>query len=126
MADEKVLTAKKSTSFGPIFSKYAVVFFLVILFVILSIVSPQFRTMTNVFNILTQSSIYGILALGACFIIISRGIDISCGGLLAMAGVIMGAFAQVANANPKFLEGNYPYIVAFIVCFALCILLLIY
>ena len=121
MAEEKALKAKSNKSFGAIFSKYAVVFFLVILVVILSIVSPQFRTGGNFINILNQSSIYGILALGACFVIISRGIDIACGGLLAMAGVIMGMFAQTAAANPKLLEGEYPYAVAFIVCFALCI-----
>lgn len=112
---------KNKKSASAFISKYMVVVFLVALFIILSIISPQFRTGSNILNILTQSSIYGILALGACFVIISRGIDISVGAVLAMAGCIAGSFGQMATANPKYFEGNFPWIIAFIVCFGLCV-----
>lgn len=122
MPDKSVKNASNKKSVSALLSKYMIVLFLIVLFVVLSIASPQFATASNIFNVLTQSSIYGILALGACIIIISRGIDISCGGLLATSGVIMGLFAQLETANPKFLDGTFPVVVPILVCFAICLL----
>ena len=51
-----------------IFSKYAIVFALIGLVLILTIVSPSFLTGKNLLNVLTQSSIYGIMALGMTLI----------------------------------------------------------
>jgi len=47
-----------------------------------------FLTFTNVMNIIRQSSIYGIMAIGMTFVILTAGIDLSVGSLLAISGAI--------------------------------------
>lgn len=62
---------------------------LAILCIVLSIVSPVFLTANNLSNIIVQSSINACIAIGATVIIISGGIDLSVGSVLALAGVVM-------------------------------------
>ncbi len=50
-----------------------------------------FLTTPNLLNILRQVSIYGILAIGMTFVILTGGIDLSVGAVLALAGLIAGA-----------------------------------
>lgn len=83
--------------------KYGIVLVLVFMFVLMSIAKPSsFLSATNIFNILTQSSIFGILALGMTLVIISKGIDISVGSILAFAGVVCASLGQVVDATDKF------------------------
>jgi ribose transport system permease protein len=51
--------------------------------VIISIVTPNFLSSANLLNILRQSSIVGVMAIGTTFVIIGGGFDISVGSLLA-------------------------------------------
>jgi inositol transport system permease protein len=75
---------------------------------LLSIVSRgRFFTSTNIFNVLSQSSIFGIMALGMTFVIISKGIDLSVGSVLALSGVVAASFAQIAGATEKYFP-NMP------------------
>lgn len=64
-------------------------FFLAVV-AVFSIMSPIFRSAENVFNILTDYSHIGILAVGAAFPIMLRGIDLSVGAVMGLAG--MAAF----------------------------------
>lgn len=78
------------------------VFALIVLLIFATIASPQFMTQTNIFNILRQTSIVGIIALGMTFVIILGGIDLSVGSVLAVCGVII---LLLQNANvPIFLS----------------------
>ncbi|MFV0504823.1 MAG: ABC transporter permease [Lachnospirales bacterium] len=99
-----------------IMSKYGILFVLIGMVIALSIFRPSvFLTSTNILNILTQSSIYGILALGVTFVIISKGIDISVGSVLAFSGVVMASLAQVSSAHKFFLNlPNLPIIIPLI------------
>jgi ribose transport system permease protein len=63
---------------------------LILLLVVLSILSPFFLTVPNLFNVLQQISVLAILALGQTAVIVSGGIDLSVGSVLALAGVTMG------------------------------------
>ncbi len=54
----------------------------------LSFMAPNFLSTENIFNILRQSSIIGIIAVGATFIIIGAGFDISVGSVLALCGAL--------------------------------------
>ena len=81
-----------------ILKKYGIVFVLIIMVIGISIVEPSFLTANNIFNVLTQSSIYGIMALGITLVIVSKGIDLSVGSVLALAGVVSASFAQVAGS----------------------------
>jgi ribose transport system permease protein len=61
---------------------------LILLSIILTILSPHFLTADNLMSIALQTAIIAILALGQTFIIISAGIDLSVGSILALAGVV--------------------------------------
>jgi ribose transport system permease protein len=61
---------------------------LILLVVILSLLSPFFFTVRNLFNVLQQISVLAILALGMTAVIISGGIDLSVGSVLALGSVV--------------------------------------
>ena len=61
---------------------------LILACVVMFILTPQFLTTSNLVNILTQSSIVGIAAVGATFIIITGGIDLSVGSNVALSGMV--------------------------------------
>ncbi|MDR1212111.1 MAG: ABC transporter permease [Spirochaetaceae bacterium] len=93
---------------GRIFRTYGMVIVLFAMILLLSIVSRgRFFTSTNIFNVLSQSSIFGIMALGMTFVIISKGIDLSVGSVLALSGVVAASFAQIAGATEKYFP-NMP------------------
>lgn len=54
----------------------------------------------NIVNILRQSSVIGIIALGVTYVIITGGIDLSSGSLVAMIGVISAILAREAYGLP--------------------------
>lgn len=60
---------------------------LIVLFVALSIASPNFLTSTNLSSVVRQTAVINIMALGMTLIIISGGIDLSVGATLAMGGL---------------------------------------
>jgi ribose transport system permease protein len=61
---------------------------LIILVVGLSIASPHFLTNTNLSSVIRQTAVINIMALGMTLIIISGGIDLSVGAILAMGGLL--------------------------------------
>ena len=63
-------------------------FTLIALFVILSIASPNFLTSTNLSSVVRQTAVINIIALGMTVIIISGGIDLSVGSILALSGLL--------------------------------------
>jgi ribose transport system permease protein len=67
----------------------------VFLAVILSFLSPFFMTVGNMTNLSKQVSIVAILAAGQAVVIISGGIDLSVGSILALSAVVIGALIQV-------------------------------
>lgn len=70
---------------------------LLVLCVGLFIASPFFLTVNNLLNILDQVTILGILALGMTFVIITGGIDLSVGSVLALSMMIVGWTSQQAG-----------------------------
>ena len=61
------------------------------LMAVVSILSPAFLTIRNLLNILEQLSIDAILGAGMTFVIISAGIDLSVGAVLALGGITAAA-----------------------------------
>lgn len=62
---------------------------LILLCVALSIASPHFLTIDNLLNVLRQSAINAILALGQLMVIITAGIDLSIGSVMAVCNVVL-------------------------------------
>ncbi len=69
---------------------------LVGLCVVLWAATPFFLTVSNLLNIAEQAAIIAIVAVGMTFVIITGGIDLSVGSVLAFAGVVM---ASVLHAD---------------------------
>jgi len=67
--------------------KLASLLSLVLMAIVLSILSPYFLTFDNVFNIGLQMSVIAIMAIGQMMVIVSAGIDLSVGSVLALSGV---------------------------------------
>lgn len=63
---------------------------LVVLVVVLALIAPNFATSRNVLNILDQVTTLGIVALGGTAIIITGGIDLSVGSVLALSTMVLG------------------------------------
>ncbi|HLR35465.1 MAG TPA: ABC transporter permease [Tissierellales bacterium] len=99
---ETKITKKNKLALTNIIKKYSIAFVLLGMIIVISIVEPKFLSSTNIFNVLTQSAIFGIMALGLTLIIISKGIDLSAGSLVALAGVVAASLGQVADATTKF------------------------
>jgi len=78
-----------------------------LILIILTILSPDaFARPANLINILKQASINGILAAGMMYVIISGGIDLSVGSIVALSGVMAAHFAH---------PGEYPLIVPIVI-----------
>jgi len=67
---------------------------LAVLCAILWILTPYFLTVSNLLNIAEQTSINAIVAVGMTFVILSGGIDLSVGSIVAFSGVVLGAALQ--------------------------------
>ncbi len=61
---------------------------LLLIVVIISIMSPSFLTMNNLLNVLRQVSINALIAFGMTFVILTGGIDLSVGSILALTGAV--------------------------------------
>lgn len=79
--------------------RYGIFIILVVLVLGLCIFCPPFRTFTNIRNVLRQVSINGILAVGMTFVILTGGIDLSVGSLVALAGVTVGIQIGFQNVS---------------------------
>ncbi len=67
---------------------------------VLWILTPHFLTVSNLLNVAQQTSINAIIAVGLTFVIISGGIDLSVGSLVAFSGVVMASLLQRAVPLP--------------------------
>jgi ribose transport system permease protein len=61
---------------------------------VLSVMTPYFLTVSNLLNVAQQTTINAVIAVGLTFVIISGGIDLSVGSIVAFAGVVMASALQ--------------------------------
>jgi len=69
-----------------------------LLFIVLSLFVPYFLTSYNIFNIIIRASIYGTMALGLTFVMITGGIDISLPTVMT-AGTVVGVMHMAKTGN---------------------------
>lgn len=95
---------------GSMIQRYGIFIALLVLCFVLALVSENFLSTRNVLNVLRQTSINGILAIGMTFVILTRGIDLSVGSVAALAGVVA---ASLATTSTGMVAGApYPAVVA--------------
>jgi len=83
-----------------ILGNYGIIFVLIALVIIFSSLSPRFLMTDNIFNILRQVSIVGIISVGMTFVMITGGIDLSCGSIAGAACVGAAILMTEYNMNP--------------------------
>ena len=57
--------------------------------IVTSVLSSSFDTAYNMYNVARWSATFGIISIGAAFVIITGGIDLSVGSLISLAGCIL-------------------------------------
>jgi ribose/xylose/arabinose/galactoside ABC-type transport system permease subunit len=78
---------------------------ILVFFVALSILSPVFLSMNNFVNIFNQITVNAIIAAGITLLIISGGIDLSVGSILALCGIFTANYFRNAPAGGSVLIG---------------------
>ncbi|MEQ1962758.1 ribose ABC transporter permease [Xenorhabdus khoisanae] len=68
---------------------------LLLLIAVVSSLSPNFFTLNNLFNILQQTSVNAIMAVGMTLVILTSGIDLSVGSLLALTGAVAASMVDI-------------------------------
>lgn len=76
---------------------------LALLCLLLWTLTPHFLTVSNLINVLQQTSIIAIVAVGMTFVIITAGIDLSVGSVIALSGVVLGSV--LATGVPPLIAG---------------------
>ena len=84
---------------------------LLVLIAIVSTLSPNFFTINNLFNILQQTSVNAIMAVGMTLVILTSGIDLSVGSLLALTGAVAASIVggNRGDCSERSRSGVYRY-----------------
>jgi putative xylitol transport system permease protein len=90
---------ERSQGVRSLFQRYGIAFAFVLLCLFLTFSNKYFLTSGNILNVLRQTSINGILAMGMTLVILTGGIDLSVGSVLGCAGMVTGSLVT----------GEHPY-----------------
>ena len=80
------------------FSSLTTLLALIVLMVVITIINPNFLTTNNLLNLLLQVTANGFIAFGMTFVILTSGIDLSVGSILALSSAITAGL--IANGMP--------------------------
>jgi inositol transport system permease protein len=87
--------------------KYAIVLIFIAMFVAMTFLTDAFLQPRNLVNVVRQISVVGLIAIGVTMVIITTGIDLSSGSVLALAAVFAASLAQ----QPGWHDAKYPGLV---------------
>ncbi len=73
---------------------------LILLVILVTILSPGFLSPTNLLNLLRQVSINAVIAFGMTFVILTGGIDLSVGSILALSGAVTASMITSGIPSP--------------------------
>jgi ribose transport system permease protein len=82
------------------FAEGNVLIILVLIVLALALFNDRFLSYGNISNLLRQTSIIGIISIGVTFVIISGGIDLSVGSVLALSSVITSLLSKAGVPIP--------------------------
>lgn len=102
------MNAKRALNAKQWMSQNSIWVVLIFMAALMSILSPTFLTAKNLVSVLTTESITGILAVGVMWCILSKGIDLSPGALVALTGVVTASLAQKFEYGASRLFPNLP------------------
>lgn len=117
MSTETTTSRSAKFDIGAFTRKYAIVGILIGFILLLTILTGgTFFQAQNLINVVRQVAAIGIIAIGMTFVIISKGIDLSVGSIVAVAAVVATSLAQQSTATNLMYPGlDLPVIVAILV-----------
>ncbi len=74
--------------------RVGIVLALLVTCAVLALLRPHFLSMANLTNVVRQVSINGLLAVGVTFVLLTGGVDLSLGSVVALTGVVAALFAH--------------------------------
>jgi ribose transport system permease protein len=89
----------EDTGKSGIWQKFGPLLALVLLFIVITVLNPSFMEPNNILNLLRQTSINALIAFGMTFIILTGGIDLSVGSILALSSALMAGM-MVSGMDP--------------------------
>ena len=98
----RVSLSRLARTLTPWLTQFGLVIAIVVIAAVLSASIPNFLTWKNLLNVALQISINGILAIGVTYVLLTGGVDLSLGSVVALAGVVAACFAH---------PGQYPVVV---------------
>ena len=98
MSSEKVIKNNRLLSKNWL-GNYSIVLVLIVLGLVLSLSTRTFLTADNLVNVFRQVSINGVLAVGMTLVILTGGIDLSVGSIVAFSGIIAAGFLKNLGIN---------------------------
>jgi ribose transport system permease protein len=85
---------------GVILRRFGLLFALLLLSAVLSVISPQFLTVQNLLNLFLQATVIATIAVGMTLVILTAGIDLSVGSVLAFTAVFTADVLQTGIPVP--------------------------
>ncbi|HYF83220.1 MAG TPA: ABC transporter permease [Clostridia bacterium] len=116
MDDKNIVPAKKQSLvkgnegtkafISDFIRKYGIFLIFIGMLILMSVLSPSFFKVRNLLNIVRQMSIIAIVAMGVTMVIITTGIDLASGSVIALVSVMTAKFAH---------PNTYPLIVPLLI-----------
>lgn len=98
--DEKKTASKALSSIFRWLNEHTIVYAMVLLSLVLIIFTDKFLTVNNLTNVLRQTSMVAILAIGEFYVIVGGGIDLSTGAAAGLAGIMFAKMTVEWGVNP--------------------------
>jgi inositol transport system permease protein len=108
-----IMDSNKSKNIKNFVGKYGIYLVLIAMIFVMSLLSPVFLSTRNLLNVVRQVSVIGLISLGVTLCIISKGIDLSSGSVLALAAVVAASLAQKGDWAAKMFP-NVPELPLFV------------
>lgn len=89
----------KGKGIGSVIQKLGPLLGLAILIIVVSIMNPSFLAPLNILNLLRQVAVNALIAYGMTFVILTGGIDLSVGAILALSSTLMAGM-MVSGIDP--------------------------
>ena len=110
MSDTAQAAVRRESVVLKLMSRYSILLILVGLCIIIAVLSGGlFLRINNLLNVLRQISVIGIIALGVTMCIITAGIDLSSGSIVAVVSVGVASLLQAADAMDRLFQGGHPW-----------------
>ena len=91
---------KRAVSIGHLIQRFSPIFILLLLILVMSLINDLFFQFDNMINIIRQTAFLGVVAMGMTLVILTAGIDLSVGSLMAISACIMGVAATEWGVPP--------------------------